>query len=300
MEAPSSASLVANVGLRRTRLCEHWLGLKWPPCRFGAGQSGSESHGCHFAHTLSELQVPDESATLKWSEVWAKGEVDIVFWEKGYQTDRSKHRFLTAFFYEKKNSPDSIPNWAWGLAWHLGLVNKSNFPKRVPRDFEWPRMWEAWAYGISGDKPNTRTRAMVRNVIDHPKYLEEDENLLETEEKQEQDKDSPKMEENQEQDKDLPKTKDMKEQDKDLPKTKDQKEARRIPSPPQRPCPIVEDEDVPPPPPKAPFPDNLEPPPPPPSKAPIPENQTLPPPPPPKEPFPKIHYSPPPPPPTSS
>lgn len=108
MQAPMQAP--HTVVLSKTRMCEHHLGLR-SPNRCWKGPN------CGFAHTLGELNVPNETKEHgRWSKVWDDGEVDIVFWPNVFRSPKSKSRFRSAFLWELQRTRTSkIPNWAWGV-----------------------------------------------------------------------------------------------------------------------------------------------------------------------------------------
>ena len=145
--------------LGRSRLSEHYLGLRQSPCL----------RDCGFAHALADLDVPNESQHQgAWSQVWKSGDVDIQFWHNATRSDQSMERFRSAFNWERCHSPSQIPNWAWGLAIKDGLIGDDDLPN-VPRDFDWIRLQKAWGEGLKGTMGGTR--AAVRAVVDSPTLM---------------------------------------------------------------------------------------------------------------------------------
>ena len=109
-----------------------------------------DRQGCQFAHGLLELEVPAESWTQCWSQTWSKGDVDIIFWEDGdLRSDESKRRFRRAFLWEYQERAESIPNWAWGVAKMMKLIEPAQIPYWVPTDFDWPCLTQTWKYAMS-------------------------------------------------------------------------------------------------------------------------------------------------------
>ena len=78
------------------------------------------------------------------SKVWAKGDVDMRLWKDYWPNRASLHRFKLQFRWEFANQPANIPNWAWGHAVSLGLVQDHCVPESVPHGYGWHRSVEAW------------------------------------------------------------------------------------------------------------------------------------------------------------
>ena len=98
---------------------------------------------CNFAHWLSDLQTPEEKSE-QWSHIWAKGDVDINFWEGYCPSEASRKRFRKQFTWEHVHSAGGIPNWAWGHAVNIGILNRRQVPQNVPADYDWPWMQSVW------------------------------------------------------------------------------------------------------------------------------------------------------------
>ena len=103
---------------------------------------------CNFAHSLMELQPPNEGAGRNWTGMWDGGNVDHYFKKEQVFSTGSMERFKTAFWKEFESNYWNIPNWAWGLAWRRGIVERAKIPPQVPRDFddqknlEWITKWQ--------------------------------------------------------------------------------------------------------------------------------------------------------------
>ena len=123
-----------NAFLSRVRLCEHNLrGRCNPP----------GNRQCNFAHSLSELQMPEERRG-SWSQVWSRGDCDIRYWYEYHPNRESEARFRAQFMWERSINQKSIPNWAWGHAVVLNIILDCEVPPWVPRDYEWPKLQREW------------------------------------------------------------------------------------------------------------------------------------------------------------
>ena len=120
--------------LTRCKLCTH---NQWGSCNPPNGRL------CNFAHTLAQLQPPEEGSE-SWWKIWGKGEVDIRFWKDYHPNPQSLVRFGWQFGWERKHVIHQIPHWAWGHALDLGLIGKNDVPKGVPEHFDWPILQDIW------------------------------------------------------------------------------------------------------------------------------------------------------------
>jgi len=148
----------AQSGLKKTRLCEAHLGMRFP--------NYCQRPDCFFAHRLAELEVPNESHTLgTWAKVWSEGEVDIIFWPGTYRSPKSQERFRCAFKWEQAHAQQGIPYLAWGLAYDCGGISPLAIPPTIPKDFDWPRLRNAWEHGRRSD---IGCRESVRGILNAP------------------------------------------------------------------------------------------------------------------------------------
>ena len=151
-----------NACLSCIKLCTHNLKGRCKPPK------GRE---CNFAHRLSELQVPEEMYGA-WSKAWEKGDVDICFSEDYEPNEASQERFKLQFVWERKHHWDRIPNWAWGRAVHLGL--DLFVPAHVPKDFDWPKLQEAWDLSKVRGKSTAESVEEAQRVSERRKRLMND------------------------------------------------------------------------------------------------------------------------------
>merc|ERR1712079_50563 len=86
--------------LGSSRLREYNLGLRLHRCR---------RPNCHYAHWLTELDVPNETKKCRWTCAWKEGQVDIYVWHDLWRCEESERRFRLAFTWEKTNYPRMIP-----------------------------------------------------------------------------------------------------------------------------------------------------------------------------------------------
>ena len=134
MEKPKELVAREEAFLSRIKLCEHNL---------NGQRSPSGGRVCNFAHWLAQLRVPNEGSGAWW-KAWDKGDVDIRCWPEYIPNRASIHRFTRQFNWERHNHPKQIPNWAWGHAAHLGLLDQDQIPFWVPKDYDWPDMQLMW------------------------------------------------------------------------------------------------------------------------------------------------------------
>ena len=80
---------------KKVRLCEHFLGLRQPMC-----QHCEDPTRCNFAHSLMELQPPNEGAGRNWTGMWDRGDVDHYFKKEQVFSTGSVERFNAAFWKE--------------------------------------------------------------------------------------------------------------------------------------------------------------------------------------------------------
>jgi len=154
----AGTSEAAQDGLKKTRLCEAYLGMR-PP-------NNCQRRECFFAHTLAELEVPNEGQTSgTWAKAWKEGDVDIVFWPHTYRSPKSQERFLKAFKWEQAQAQHKIPNWAWGLACDCRAIKPQEIPPSIPRDCDWPRLRSAWEHGR---RSAMGCRESVRGILNTP------------------------------------------------------------------------------------------------------------------------------------
>ena len=87
--------------------------------------------------------MPEESQG-NWSEAFRNGDVDINFWPTYTPNPESKQRFQAQFMWEYRNQVEMIPSWAWGHAVKLQIIEPSQVPKGIPKDWGWPDMQRQW------------------------------------------------------------------------------------------------------------------------------------------------------------
>ena len=116
---------------KKVQLCEHFLGMRLPMCLFV-----EDPTQCNFAHSLMELQPPNEGTGRNWNGMWDGGNVDHYFKKEQVFSTGSVERFNAAFWKEFGSNYWELPNWAWGLAWRRGIVERAKIPPQVPRDFD--------------------------------------------------------------------------------------------------------------------------------------------------------------------
>ena len=150
-----------NACLSCIKLCTHNLN----------GRCRPKGRECNFAHSLSELQVPEEMYGA-WSKAWEKGDVDICFSADYEPNAESRERFKKQFVWERKNCWDRIPNWAWGHAANLGL--DLYVPAHVPKDFDWPKLLKAWKLSRFRGESTAESVEEVQRVSERRKRLMED------------------------------------------------------------------------------------------------------------------------------
>ena len=120
----------------RTKLCTYNL---WNRCPCGA--DGTQ---CSFAHTLSQLQLPEERMG-DWSEVWTRGDVDISLWDDYTPNLDSLARFKRQFRWEYHHrDQQGIPCWAWAHAVRAKVIMPPQVPHWIPSDFNLPRLQRIW------------------------------------------------------------------------------------------------------------------------------------------------------------
>jgi len=99
--------------------------------------------------------VPEE-CLWQLSKVWQQGNVDMCFWPNYTPNQESLKRFARQFLWEQSVHPHGIPNWAWGHAVNIGLITEEKVPPNIPKDYDWPKLQQAWYEGKKAGNTNAK------------------------------------------------------------------------------------------------------------------------------------------------
>ena len=97
-----------------------------------------------------------EECLGQWSKVWQQGNVDMCFWPNYTPNQESLKRFTRQFLWEQSVHPHGIPNWAWGHAVKIGLITEEKVPPNIPKDYDWPKLQQAWYEGKKAGNTNAK------------------------------------------------------------------------------------------------------------------------------------------------